>query len=100
MDQNTSSRWAFNDKSAWKSIDERWKEETSEWVGSNFLCYLCNFRFDNNPFGYRHLEEQNITNPKAKILLDYNASIIHHQNRSDLNNNSNNTMTNNNFNYA
>jgi hypothetical protein len=75
--------WAFNGKSAWRSVSERWAKETSEWVGSNFLCYLCHIRFNNNPFGYEHSEEQYITNPKDKILLDYNASIIiEHQNSS------------------
>ena len=93
--------WTFNGKSAWKSIPERWKNETSEWVGSNFLCYLCRIRFDNNPFGYQHSEEQYITNPKDKILLDYNASIIENQNSSneDVNNDDNNTITHNNTNF-
>jgi N,N-dimethylformamidase beta subunit-like protein len=68
--------WAFNGKSAWTSVGERWAKETSEWVGSNYLCYLCDIVFDNNPFNYNHREEQYITNPKDKILLDYNASII------------------------
>jgi hypothetical protein len=86
--------WAFNGKSAWKSIPERWKNETSEWVGSNFLCYLCQVRFDNNPFAYQHSEEQFISNPKDKILLDYNASIIEHQDNSDLNSNNNNNDNN------
>src|ERR1051325_10297456 len=31
--------WAFNGKSAWKSVGERWKQETSQWIGSNYLCY-------------------------------------------------------------
>jgi hypothetical protein len=30
--------WAFNNKSAWKSIGERWAKENSEWVGSNYLA--------------------------------------------------------------
>ena len=67
--------WAFNGKSAWRSVRERWKNETSEWVGSNYLCYSCNVTFANNPFQYRHHEEQYLTNPKALILLNYNASI-------------------------
>ncbi|MBV9176796.1 MAG: hypothetical protein JO297_07135 [Nitrososphaeraceae archaeon] len=29
--------WAFNGKSAWKSVGERWKNETSKWVSSNYL---------------------------------------------------------------
>ena len=30
--------WAFNGKSAWKSVIERWRNETSQWVGSNSFC--------------------------------------------------------------
>jgi hypothetical protein len=69
--------WAFNGKSAWRSVTERWKQETSNWIGSNYLCYACKIVFSNNPFGYKHHEEQYITNPKDKILIDYNASIVH-----------------------
>lgn len=69
-------QWGFNGKSAWKSIPERWKNETSQWVGSNSLCSSCIITFANNPFGYRHHEEQYITNPNDTILLNYNASIL------------------------
>ena len=37
--------WEFNGKSAWGSIGERWAKETSEWVGSNYLCYSCDIIF-------------------------------------------------------
>jgi hypothetical protein len=67
--------WAFNGKSAWKSIGERWANETSRWVGSNYLCDLCVKRFANNPFGYVPHEEQYVTNPNDIILLNYNASL-------------------------
>ena len=67
--------WAFNGKSAWRSVSERWAKETSEWVGSNYLCYSCNIRFTNNPLEYRHHEEQYITNPHDIILMNYNASL-------------------------
>jgi hypothetical protein len=67
--------WAFNGKYAWKSIYERWTNDTREWVGSNYLCYSCKITFANNPFGYRHHEEQYLTNPNDIILLNYNASI-------------------------
>jgi len=67
--------WAFNGKSAWNSIKERWENETSQWIGSNYLCYSCNITFANNPFEYKHHEEQFITNPEVKILLDYNATL-------------------------
>ena len=58
-----------------RSVRERWKDETSEWVGSNYLCcFKYEFIFRNDPFGITHDEEQHVTNPKAKILLDYNAT--------------------------
>lgn len=46
--------WAFNGKSAWKDVRERWLNETSQWIGSNYLC--CDTRdiiFRNNPFDYK-----------------------------------------------
>jgi hypothetical protein len=64
--------WAFNGKTAWKSIGERWKSQTQNWVGSNYLCYICIKTFKNNPFDYLPHEEQYITNPKDVILLNYN----------------------------
>jgi hypothetical protein len=67
--------WAFNGKSAWRSVGERWPNEISQWLGSNYLCYSCNVTFANNPFHYKHHEEQYLTNPKDVILLNYNASI-------------------------
>jgi N,N-dimethylformamidase beta subunit-like protein len=67
--------WAFNGKSAWRSVGERWPNETSQWLGSNYLCYSCNVTFANNPFDYKHHEEQYLTNPKDLILMNYNASI-------------------------
>jgi hypothetical protein len=70
--------WAFNGRSAWKSVAERWAKETSQWVGSNYLCYSCDITFANDPFEYQHHEEQYITNPKDKILMDYNASLLNY----------------------
>jgi hypothetical protein len=70
--------WAFNGKSAWKSVDERWAKETSEWVGSNYLCYSCDITFANDPWEYQHHEEQYITNHNDKILMNYNASLLHY----------------------
>jgi hypothetical protein len=63
--------WAYNGKTAWRSIDERWKDETSQWVGSNYLCDLCIKSFKDNPFGYNPHEEQYITNPNDKIILNF-----------------------------
>lgn len=68
-------QWAFNGKSAWRSVSERWAKETSEWVGSNYLCYSCDVKFTNDPFEYRHHEEQYITNPHDIIIMNYNASL-------------------------
>jgi hypothetical protein len=63
-------QWGFDGKSAWKSIPERWKNETSQWVGSNSLCSSCIITFANNPFAYHHHEEQYITNLNDTILLN------------------------------
>ncbi len=67
--------WEFDNKTAKKSVAERWLNENKEWMGSNFLIIPANYDvyFGNNPFNYTHSEEQYVTNPKAKILLDYNA---------------------------
>ncbi|MFL6424677.1 MAG: N,N-dimethylformamidase beta subunit family domain-containing protein [Nitrososphaeraceae archaeon] len=72
--------WAFNGRSAWKSVAERWRYETSQWAGSNYLCYSCSIIFDNDPFEYKHHEEQYVTNPKDVILFNYNASMPSHDN--------------------
>jgi aspartate carbamoyltransferase regulatory subunit len=67
--------WAFDGKSAWRSIGERWAQETSQWVGSNYLCYRCISAFGNDPFEYRPHEEQYISNHNDSILLDYDAVV-------------------------
>lgn len=68
--------WTFNGKSAWKSVNERWKKDTSDWLGSNYLCYLCKIKFLNNPFEYKHHEEQYLTNKKDLILMNYDADLM------------------------
>jgi len=65
--------WGSDGEKAWRDVKERWAEETTEWVGSNFGCSSCIINFDNNPFSYAHHEENYITNPNVKILLDYKA---------------------------
>ncbi|MBV9667510.1 MAG: hypothetical protein JO327_05195 [Nitrososphaeraceae archaeon] len=70
--------WAFNGKSAWKSVGERWKQETSGWMGSNYLCYQCVSRFTNDPFEYRPHEEQYVTNQNDTIVMNYNAVMPNH----------------------
>ena len=67
--------WAFNGKSAWHSVGERWAQETSQWVGSNYLCYRCVSVFGNDPFEYTPHEEQYISNHNDSILLNYDAII-------------------------
>jgi hypothetical protein len=56
-------------KSAWKSVGERWRNETSQWIGSNSFCTAAN-----NPFNYYHREELYITNYTK--FLNYNASVL------------------------
>ena len=31
--------WAFNGKSAWKSVSERWRKETSQWIGKQLSVF-------------------------------------------------------------
>jgi N,N-dimethylformamidase beta subunit-like protein len=68
--------WAFNGKSAWRSVNERWRKETSQWLGSNYLRYSCKITFLSNPFGYKHHEEEYLTNPNDMILMNYNAVVM------------------------
>lgn len=65
--------WKFDGKTAKDSIGERWLDENKEWMGSNFLDIpsSINLKFRYNPFNYTHTEEQYVTNPNAKILIDY-----------------------------
>ena len=65
--------WGFDGEKAWRDVKERWADETTEWVGSNFGCSNVTITFNNNPFSYTHHEENYITNPNAKILIDYEA---------------------------
>jgi hypothetical protein len=69
--------WEFDGNSAKKSIWERWFNENSQWIGSNFLQseLTDNITFTNNPFNYTHFEENFVNNPKDKILIDYSAMI-------------------------
>jgi hypothetical protein len=63
----------FNGLSAKSSDDERWYNETKEWVGGNYQRgdIKDNVTFTNNPFNYTHLEEQYVNNPSDKIVIDY-----------------------------
>jgi hypothetical protein len=70
--------WEFDGTAVRKSVAERYFEENQEWIGSNFV--VRDIRdpviFGNNPFNYTHFEENYVTNPRAKILIDYNATIM------------------------
>jgi len=68
--------WQYNSKTAWKGVYDRWKEDTSNWTGSNYICSSCKVTFVHNPFDYEHMEEQNITNVNSKIIFNYNASVL------------------------
>jgi hypothetical protein len=67
--------WAYDDvnRNAWRAESERWLDENQQWVGSNFIEIPAtkNITFSNNPFNYDHSEEQIVTNPNARIILDY-----------------------------
>jgi len=67
--------WEFDGKSVRKSVSERYQNDNSEWFGSNFNVNDINDKivFENNPFNYKHFEENYLTNQKAKILIDYKA---------------------------
>ena len=54
-------------------VPERWKNETSQWLGSTFLPKptFYTIYFKDMPFNYTHTEEQYISNPNAIILYDY-----------------------------
>ena len=69
--------WEFDGNSAKKSVRERWFNQTREWVGSNFLesDIHDNITFKNNPFDYKHFEENFVNNPDDKILINYGAVI-------------------------
>ena len=54
--------------------DERWKNETSQWLGSNILPELKASYFKEMPFNYTRNEEQYINNPNAVILYNYNLT--------------------------
>ena len=69
--------WQFDGNSAKRDIRERWFNQNSEWVGSNFLesDIEDNITFKNNPFNYTHFEENFVNNPNDKILINYGAVI-------------------------
>ncbi len=67
--------WEFDGKSAKNNVGERWPDENTEWMGSIFLDYSSSkpLYYGFNPFKYTHSEEQQLTNPNATVLIDYEA---------------------------
>jgi N,N-dimethylformamidase beta subunit-like, C-terminal len=65
--------WKVDENTAKNSTGERWLNENKEWRGSNYLDITNKIFYKNNPFNYSHVEEDFVSNPKAKILLDYQA---------------------------
>ena len=65
--------WKFDGKIATRSMPERWYNETRQWVGGNWLVnFIANkVIFTNNIFNYTHHEEQFVSNPEARIIIDY-----------------------------
>ena len=71
--------WEFDGKVAKEGVQERWYNDTKDWVGGNYLVNDINdnITFSNNPFNYTHFEEQFVNNPKDKIIVDYGAQFPH-----------------------
>ena len=69
--------WKYNGEYAERGPFERWFNDNSEWIGSNYLrtTLTANVTFGNNPFNYTHFEENFVNNPDANIILDYNATV-------------------------
>jgi hypothetical protein len=65
--------WEFDGKAAQRSVAERWYNETKNWVGGNWLVNDISDKvtFTNNPFNYKHFEEEFANNPNDKIIIDY-----------------------------
>lgn len=69
--------WEFDGDVARKSVGERWFYENQKWVGSNFLAsdIYDDISFKHNPFNYTHFEENYVSNPMARILIDYKVDL-------------------------
>ena len=67
----------FDGRKVWKGLPERWENETREWFGSNYYRFAApqyGFVLYNNVFNASTSEADYVSNPRAKILLDYNSS--------------------------
>ena len=83
--------WAYNGIYATRSVYERWANETSSWIGSNYYeafgpankykngTYIYNYL--NDPFDYSpvRFEDQYVTNPAVNIIWDYQYSDPEHK---------------------
>jgi hypothetical protein len=73
--------FGFDGRQVFLSVGERWKNETRDWAGSNYFAedpYSGNnqtYYFANNPFNYSRSEENYVSNPTDKIILDYGLSL-------------------------
>ena len=67
--------WEFDGSFVKKGIGERFLEDNREWFGSNFVVNDMRDKviFEKNPFHYKHFEENEVTNPRAVPLMDYEA---------------------------
>ena len=42
--------WSFDGESARGTISKGWADETTDWPGSDYLCFSRKITFGNNPF--------------------------------------------------
>jgi hypothetical protein len=81
-------RFSFDGKRGWwGDVYERWANDTSNWLGSNFFVKpfalyepadryeSVNLSLANDPFHYGEHEEQYLTNPNDNIIKNYGAVI-------------------------
>jgi hypothetical protein len=73
--------WVYNGIYAKRSMNERWANETTSWLGSNYYQDWADispngtliYKYKNDPFGYEPIrnEDQYVTNPDIHVILDY-----------------------------
>lgn len=81
--------WEYNGMYATRGISERWFNETSSWIGSNYdpITELKNangtytYQYLNDPFGYGPVryEDQYVTNPDINKIFDYELNDPNHR---------------------
>ena len=67
--------WEFDGSSVKKGVGERFFADNRERFGSNFIVNDMRDKvvFEKNPFHYKHFEENELTNPRAIPLMNYEA---------------------------